>query len=362
MRLCASYHYLLGAGSWPAATDKKNFNPDSAFEGNSREESAERTSEKLESSQQELGTEKVLEKPASRDNQPVTEEKEGVGTDNAVHTEAEEYAAQEEKVLKAEEDGKHIEPADGTIEQKLDHGKEENQLPVMPVELSELTIQNVESSVSVESPQENEIGELKTPASIVSMQPNSVDLGEDQVDGNSSEPGESQGVSDVQDNFQVKTEEKSKEEESVQAEESVEQVSPVQPEVSGDSKDKDETKPSVATEETGSIDQSNKEHLTSASPPNESSDVVPKLGLHENEATFRAIEGGDIANDVVTDTKEQHLSPVKSMSDSDSLLELEKVKREMKMMETAIQGAARQAQVFPLLHLIIIAAKIFCGT
>jgi hypothetical protein len=28
------------------------------------------------------------------------------------------------------------------------------------------------------------------------------------------------------------------------------------------------------------------------------------------------------------------------------MLELEKVKREMKMMETALQGAARQAQVF----------------
>jgi hypothetical protein len=37
-----------------------------------------------------------------------------------------------------------------------------------------------------------------------------------------------------------------------------------------------------------------------------------------------------------------------NISDSiDSTLELEKVKTEMKMMETALQGAARQAQVLP---------------
>jgi len=38
------------------------------------------------------------------------------------------------------------------------------------------------------------------------------------------------------------------------------------------------------------------------------------------------------------------------MYDLDSILELERVKREMKMMEAALQGAARQAQVFHILR------------
>uniref|UniRef100_A0A6N2MPI8 Golgin candidate 5 n=1 Tax=Salix viminalis TaxID=40686 RepID=A0A6N2MPI8_SALVM len=56
--------------------------------------------------------------------------------------------------------------------------------------------------------------------------------------------------------------------------------------------------------------------------------------------------GGDKGvNEGKVGSKEQRLSSGLSMSDSiDSMLELEKVKTEMKMMETALQGAARQAQ------------------
>ncbi|KAF7843364.1 golgin candidate 5-like [Senna tora] len=337
------------AGSWPVDTDKQNlFNPVMDFMGNKSEESTEDTSGKLESSHQESGTEKLMEKPESPDHLPMSEGKESVGIDNAAHAETEEIASQEEKEVLKVEDGEHIESADGTNMQKSEDGKAEHQLPVVPVESSESTTQNVENSVSVDSSPENKIGEVETPETPVSMQLKPVDLGEDKVEGSSTELGESHGVSDVQDNFQVKTEGESKEEERVQEEESVEQVSPVQPETSSDSKDRDEIKPSVlhsgATEESDNIDQSYNEHHTSASPTNESSNVVSKLGLHENEATVRDIEGDHLGNDVETDQKEHHLSPVKDMSPSDSLLELEKVKREMKMMETALQGAARQSQ------------------
>lgn len=351
-----------------------------AFMGNQGEESSEDTSGNLEPSDQEPGTEKLMENPEPLDHLPVAEGKDGVGTDNAAHTETEDIAAPDEKVPRLDEDGEQIDSADGTNMLKSDQEKTEYQLSVVPVESSESTIQNAESSVSVGSPQENKISEVETTESPVSMLPNLIDLGEDKVVGSTSELGELHGGSDAQDNFQVKTEEESfqvktekesfqvkteeesKEHEREQTEQSVEQVSPVQPEALSDNKDRDEVKLSVATEETDSIDQSYNEHPTSASLPNESSDVLPELGLHENEATQREIEGDHLANAVATEKKGQHLSSVASISDSDSLLELEKVKKEMKMMETALQGAARQAQVFHLFHLIMVAAKNICDT
>ena len=47
------------------------------------------------------------------------------------------------------------------------------------------------------------------------------------------------------------------------------------------------------------------------------------------------------------------------MYDSDSILELEGVKRKMKMKALALQGAARQAQVFHILYIIFKEIKAF---
>ncbi|XP_061359330.1 golgin candidate 5 [Gastrolobium bilobum] len=339
------------AGSWPIPTDRKAlFNPVLAFMGNTSEETRDETSEKVESSQQESETEKSQEKPEALDHIPVAEGKEGFQTDNTVHIEAEETTVQEDnKVLKGEEDGEHTESADGTTAQNWDHGKEEHQLPEMPVELPESPIQKFESSDSVDIPQEKEIAEVGTSESSVSMQPMPSNLGDKVVEGSTSEPGESHGVNDVHENFQVETKEEtqeSKEEKEVQAEESVERISYVQPEASGDSEKRDEIDTSVlqsvTSEEINSIDQSYNEHLSPDPPPNESFEVVSELVLHENETTAQKNERDHFADDVETNMKEQHLR--RNMSDSESMLELERVKRELKMMEAALQGAARQAQ------------------
>ncbi|KAK4269365.1 hypothetical protein QN277_022529 [Acacia crassicarpa] len=335
-------------GSRPIDTDKKSlFNPVMTFMGNNSEESTEETAGQPESSQQKPVSEDVKEKTEPLDHPTIAEGKEGVVSDNAAHTETEEIASGEEKKLIAVEEGhKLIESENGTIMQKSDHETEGNQLPAMLADSSEPTIQNAECSVSDDSPQENEIGEVENTASLVPVQLKPVYLGQDQLDGSLSEQSESHGVTDVQDNFQVKTEEERKEERVQEA--IVEQVPPLQPEESGNSKGGDETKSpvlhSVAVAETDSINQSHDEHLTNVSPQNESFNVPPTLGLHENEAIVRAIEGDHVVSDVETDEKEQHFSSVTDKSDSDSLLELEKVKTEMKMMETALQGAARQAQ------------------
>ncbi|XP_028756168.1 golgin candidate 5 isoform X2 [Neltuma alba] len=91
---------------------------------------------------------------------------------------------------------------------------------------------------------------------------------------------------------------------------------------------------SVASEEINSVGQP-------SSIPS-SSEVAPALVLHENESAANQNEGEYLSNHAESDMKEQRSSSV--TVDSDSVLELESVKKEMKMMETALQGAARQAQ------------------
>nr|KYP54231.1 hypothetical protein KK1_000407 [Cajanus cajan] len=275
------------AGSWPTPAERKTlFNPVMAFMGNKNEETTEEMSEKDESSQHDSET---------------------LETDNEVHMEAEQTTAQDEnKVLKEEEDD------------------------------------------SVDHPQEKEIAEEGVSGSPVSMDLLPSNLSENLVEGVTSESGESHGISDGHENSQVETEGESKKEERMQAEGSVKSISSVQPEASDDTEKRDDVNTyilhSVASEETNNIDQSYNEHLSSATPPNESSMVVTEVFSPEDETTVKGNETDHVANDVVTDIREHHLSSERTMSDPGSLLELERLKREMKMMEAALQGAARQAQ------------------
>ncbi|CAI8583936.1 unnamed protein product [Vicia faba] len=362
------------SGSWPIPTDSKAlFNPVLAFMGNKSEEDSEVTSENVESFRQEQESEPEMsvEKPESLDHILVAEGKEAFDThkrDNVEaeettikrdsveaeettikrdSVEAEETSIQEEnKVHDAEEDGEHAESADGTTVQVLDHGKAEHQLPEMLIELPESPVLKSENSDSISNPQEKEIDEVGTSESSVMMQPVVSNLGDDVVEGGTSDPGESHATSDVHETIEVETEEESKEE-MVQAEESVERISSVQPEASDNTEQRDDTDTSilhsVASEETNNTDESYNEHPSSAT-PNESSEVGSDLVSHDNEITVKENERGHLANNIETDIKEQHLSSVKNVYDSDSILELEKVKREMKMMEAALLGAARQAQ------------------
>ncbi|KAK7271924.1 hypothetical protein RJT34_28198 [Clitoria ternatea] len=335
------------AGSWPLPTDRKTlFNPVMALIGNTSEETKE-GSENDESSSQESEVDKSPGKPESLDHTPVAERKEALETDGTVQMEAEKTAVQEEnKVPKVEEDHEHTESADETIAQNSNHGKEENQLLELSVDLSESPVQKFESSDLVDHPEGKETDEVGTSGSPVLMQPMPSNLGDNIVEGVTSEPGESHGVSDGQGHFQVETKEESREE-SVQAEESLERIFSVQPEsIDGEKRDDTDTsvRHSVASEETNSIDGSYIEHLSSDTPLNESQEVIAELILGDNETTVKEKEKNHLANDVETNTKELHLSSERTMSDSASMLELERMKMDMKMMEAALQGAARQAQ------------------
>ncbi|XP_004486753.1 golgin candidate 5 [Cicer arietinum] len=337
------------SGSWPIPTDGKAlFNPVLALIGNKSEEDSEETSENVESSQQESETKRSVEKPESLDHIPVGEGKEVSEADKTDDVEAEETTVQEEnKVHEDEEEADHTESVDRTTAQDLDHGKDDHQLPEMPVELPESPVQKSENSDSISHPQEKEIAEVGSLESPTMMQPIFSNLGDDVVEGSISKPSESHGTSDVHETNEIETKEESKEEERVQAVENVEIISSVQPEASDNTEKRDDTDTSVlhsvAFEETNSTDQSYNEQPPSAT-PNESSEVVSDLVSHDNETTVKENERDHLANNIETDIKEQHLSSVKNMYDSNSIVELERVKREMKMMEAALQGAARQAQ------------------
>lgn len=337
------------AGSWPIPADRKTlFNPVMSFMANKSEETTEEMSQKDEYSQQDSETEKSPEKPKSLDHTPVAEGNDTLETDNTMHMEPEENTTKEENKVVKEEDGEHTESADGTVAQNLDHGKEENHLLELPVELPESPVEKLESSDSVEHSQEKEIADPGSSGSLVSVQFMPSNLGDNVVEGVTTESGESHDISDGHENSQVETKEESKEEERVQAEQSEKRNSSVQPEASSDSENRDDTDTSilqsVTSEETNNTDQSNIEHLSSVTPPNESSKVVTDMFSPENETTAKENEREHLAHDVETDMKERHLSSERTMSDSGSMLELERVKREIKMMEAALQGAARQAQ------------------
>ncbi|XP_024972266.1 golgin candidate 5-like isoform X2 [Cynara cardunculus var. scolymus] len=75
------------------------------------------------------------------------------------------------------------------------------------------------------------------------------------------------------------------------------------------------------------------------------SSVVPEVVPKENNANDEIHIPSELTSDNQSDIKEKHLSSESNSSDNaDCMVELEKVKREMKMMETALLGAARQSQ------------------
>ncbi|WVZ00637.1 hypothetical protein V8G54_026706 [Vigna mungo] len=337
------------AGSWPISTDTKAiFNPVMAFMGNKNEETAEEMSEKDESSHRDSETEKLPEVPESLDHTPVEEGNKALETYNEVHVGDEEITDQEEnKMLKKEEDGEHTESAaDETIEQNLDHGKEEHHSLEMPVELTESSVEKIESSDAIDHSQEKEITNEGGFESPVSMQLTPLSPADNVDEAVTSESGESQGISDGNANSQAETQEESKEER-VQADESVKRVSSAPHEASSEGEKRDDTDTSVlqsvASDEASNSDQSSIEQLPSGT-PNESSKVVNVEFLPENETTAKEHESDHFANDVETDMQGHHIRSERTLSDSGAMIELERVKREMKMMEAALQGAARQAQ------------------
>jgi hypothetical protein len=340
---------LPASGLWASATDRKAlFDPVMALMGQKSEESAGESSAMQESSQHLPTVEKSSGDPGSPQHKSKVEEKEGTEpeTDRSLHSAAEKATAENEnEVRKADKDAEHPETAGETNNVILYPDKAESELTLMPVIQPEPSGQDVETLESVGKLQEKEISEVGHTENSELVQAKSGVIEVDEVESSMIVPHKSHNVVDMSESMdEQKTQVENTDKQKSQAEELSETIGLVQTEASS-------TEPSglhsASTEETDSTDESSNYPLPTALPSDEASAMVSDLVSPENHAIDKAVEVDQQVNDNETDIKEQQLSPGLNVSDSsDSMLELEKVKREMKMMETALQGAARQAQVF----------------
>lgn len=333
-----------------------------ALMGHKNEDSSAESSQTPESSEQSPENDKSSGKHESPRHPSKIEEKE----------ENEQAVAEEENEgVSVEKTDKCPETAEATDALTSDPDKVESVSPLMPVELpSDSPIKNLESSDSIGNLEKKDVSEVEP---LNKLEPTLNNLEPVQVESRDVEVDQVEGpivVADDLDNdnlhetiYEQKIQVESTDEEKAQAEDPLERASPVQAEASTDSNTADTSEAadfhSFATKEVDGVGESSKSELEddsagessktqspSALPLDEASEVVSDIVSNENYAIAKAIEVDQHVHDSETDIKEQGLSSGTNASDtSDSFHELEKVKTEMKMMENALLGAARQAQV-----------------
>ncbi|KAL7191279.1 hypothetical protein ACSBR2_023365 [Camellia fascicularis] len=329
------------SGLWSSGTDTKTiFEPVIAFMGHKGDES----------------TVESIEKPESSESPSSVEEKEEAANDRSTNSATEltrpaEVVNQESShVLPDAAKGTNIAIAEGTNAVIVDTGKSEpvnlnkseseSDSQPIPVESSESNVEHAEEPNSLKPPNQetSALGPFEN-SELVEAKPGTNEV--DQVESSALVPPES--------HFVVNLHETS-DEQKMQEEEIVENSSPVQAEDAVS-----EIQAGMETELPGSVSPTSKEtesaeehftdDLSAVPPPDEASEMVSEPVSHENDTIAREVELNQQASDYEPDVKEQRVSSEISASDiADSVVELESLKREMKMMETALQGAARQAQ------------------
>ncbi|XWS16323.1 hypothetical protein CRYUN_Cryun34aG0075400 [Craigia yunnanensis] len=312
-------------GLW--SSDRKAlFDPVIAFMGHKSEEDAVESSGKLESSQ----------------TPPKFEEKEEAETDRSVHSPEKTTVEEDKQAVKLQKDNEHSEAVERANTAILDPGKAESELEPVSVEPSESTFQNVDLSDSPDNEQQKDSSALVLSEDSDSKEAKLDTAEVDQVEDAEPVPAESSDAVDIHE---------TKDEQKTQAEEILEKGSPVKFEESSDSQaaagGPDEPVPSssdsISVEE---INSAREFSLPTVRPSYEAQGTVSESVFLENYANIKRVEVDQQSNDSETDSKEeQRLSSATTMSGSaNSIHELEKVMMEMKMMESALQGAARQAQ------------------
>lgn len=345
---------MPASGLWPSGTDRKAlFDPVMALMGHKSEESTGESSPKAESSEHPPAVEEPSGKPESPQHKSGVEEKEENehGNDRSLHSASEQATTEEEnEVPEVDKDAERPGMAEGTDNVISNPDQAESDSLPMPVILPEPTSQDGETLESVGNLQENlEVGPSEN-SELVQAKSGAIEV--DQVDSSTILTHEASNVVDMSESMdEQKTQVESTDKHMLQAEENTETVVPVQAEASIDSHAGGATEPSglhsVFTEETASTGESSNDQSPRVLPSDEASARVSESVSPESHEIVKVVEVDQQANDNVTNIKEQELSSGTNVSDSlDTVLELEKVKKEMKMMETALQGAARQAQVF----------------
>ncbi|KAG4124956.1 hypothetical protein ERO13_D10G069800v2 [Gossypium hirsutum] len=303
------------SGLW-SSERKPLFDPVLAFMGQKSEESAAESSGKLESSHA----------------PPEAEEKEKAETDRSVHSHVKTTVEEDKQADELEKDNEHLETVNREDTATLDPCKaeSESESETVSAEPSESVSMNVDSSDSPDNEQQKESSDVVPSAGSDSMEAKLDTAEVSPVEVAEPVPAESSTAVDMHETNEQKT----------QMNEILEKGSPIKSEESSDSQadagnGPDDPTPSssnsVVVEETKSA-----QALLSPT----------ELVFLENDESAKTVEVDRQINDGEADAKEElRLSSAAATPDStDTIHELEKVKMELKMMESALQGAARQAQ------------------
>lgn len=343
--LTTSLSLISASGLWPSTTDTKTlFEPVMAFMGQKGGESALESTEKSESMKPPSSVEdKKVAVTNTATEQPRPDD-EGNEESSLVLMDAveETSVAIPEETNAITADPTKSESADPEISESADHGKSESDSsPPIPVEVSESNMEHFEDPDSL-----NDLNQKDTSGMGPSKHSETMEAkpGTDEADQVGVIAFVSPESHDLMNMHETISERKAQEEENV------ENLSPVQAEDASRS-----SQEGIGLEHSGFISatketESPKEHFTdnlpATQPPDEAAEIVSESVSHEKDTNVRAVDLNQHAVGNEPNIEEQHVSSGSSTSDiSSSVVELEKLRREMKMMETALQGAARQSQV-----------------
>ncbi|MBA0864530.1 hypothetical protein Goshw_003927 [Gossypium schwendimanii] len=314
------------SGLWPS--DRKAlFDPVMSFMGQKGEENAVESSGKLESSQ----------------DPPKAVEKEEAETGSSTYPHEKTSVEDDKAAVKLEKENKHSEAVERADTAISDSGKAESEPEPVSTEPSQTTFQNVGSSDSPDTEQQKESFVMVISDDSDSKEAKLDNAEVDQVEDAEPVPAKSSDAVDILE---------SKDEQKTHTEEISDKSSPVKSEESSDRQDDAGAGPeesvlsnshSISVEETNSVQEF---PLPNVLPSYEAQGTVSESAFVGNDANTEKVEVNEQTNDSEADVKEEmHMSSATIMPASvDSMHELEKVMMEMKMMESALQGAARQAQ------------------
>ncbi|XP_052181341.1 golgin candidate 5 isoform X1 [Diospyros lotus] len=328
------------SGLWPTTDTKALFEPMMAFMGNKGGES----------------TVDSIERPASLEPQPPSSvvEKEGAEIDKSSN-----FATKQTKLDEdINEESSPLHPASAedsttaiaqvTNAAVLDHDKSHLVVPGNSGSDSQLTsidscntgVEHHEEPDSITHVNQKETSVEETAENSELMEAKPVTNEADHVEDNGVVPPESHNITNLH-----ATENEKKSEEGG----TIENLSPVGAEDVGSG-----SQPGMGVDLPGSVSATSEEtespdgRLTNNYPAVQHGEGATQMGSepvsHEHDTVDKAVDISQQTNDFEPDTKES-VSSGSTMSDiTESVVEVEKLKREMKMMETALQGAARQAQ------------------
>lgn len=237
----------------------------------------------------------------------------------------------------------HVEESDSSNHLQLKESGNSGSLetesinPAVQVDINAPILDQLNSTIESDSSnnlQQKEILNIESLGDSVSLGPESVNP-VDQANSSVPEPDELDDIVDRD----------STDEHKQQDEEVVEKVSLVKDDyVTSDGQSGSGTEPPGPNSPISNYEYS-KDDLPVVQHLDEALEKVPELVSHEDDAIASTVEVNRQTSDYETDVKERLSSGSHSFDNADSIDELEKVKREMKMMENALLGAARQAQV-----------------